>query len=114
MSWVSKKRSLAVPTQSQSALFNERPEKNVFGLPKHSASLVDKEFGAQRTVPQISIEDRYIAINKHKWLHGDAVPRDLDKFKAVLDNTVSSSGKTLERTLALERNQDKKPWKHNK
>ena len=64
--------------------------------------------------PEISVEERYMPINRYKWLPGDAVPRDFGKFKAILDNTVSSSGKTLERTLALERNQDKSPWKHNK
>ena len=54
---VSKKRSVAVPLQSYSAL--ERPEKNVFELPKHSASLADEEFRAlkavesERLMPQI-------------------------------------------------------------
>ena len=98
-SFLSKKNSVAVPN-----------------LSRISSSLLDKDFD----VPEIVVDKKHFYIPKNKflehnkWHPNDNFPTDFDKFAPMLDNTVSSSGKTLERTLTMERNFDKKPWKHNK
>lgn len=73
---------------------------------------MDKDIEA----PEIVFDKRHIYIprNPYKWNHNDAYPKDFDKFEPMLDNTVSASGKNLGRTLTMERNFDRRPWKHTK
>lgn len=65
---------------------------------------------APQTTTNKEKQIRYMATNPARWLPNHFSPSVIGDIKPLLDTTVSRTGKSLERTLMMERYLDRDPW----